>query len=151
MAKKIINEEAAAEVPAASSEGCKVPPDTSETGSTAKKILSDTSETSSTAKKILSDTSETSSTGKKILSDGSEARSEGVEVLPDGSDTASTGKKVLSDTSETIPDHADRILRTLTGYAELYIDPQGGTFTVDSPPALRAAATRYTNPHYKRP
>ncbi len=114
MAKKIINEEAAAEVPAASSEGCKVPPDTSETGSTAKKILSDTSETSSTA--------------KKILSDGSEARSEGVEVLPDGSDTASTGKKVLSDTSETIPDHADRILRTLTGLRRALYRPAGRHF-----------------------
>ena len=60
-----------------------------------------------------------------------------------------TNEEAAAGVPATIPDFADRILRTLTGYTELYIDPQGGTFTVDSPPALRTGATRYTNPYHK--
>ncbi len=55
------------------------------------------------------------------------------------------------ETAQVIPDYADRILRTLTSYPELYIDQHGGTFTVDSPPAFHSTATRYTNPYFKQP
>ena len=123
MAKKITNDEAAAEVPATASEGentaAEVPASTTEGGKAATGVPASTAE------------------GKKAVA--------GVPASP------AEGEKPVAGTPATIPDHADRILRTLTGYAELYIDPQGGTFTVDSPPALRAAATRYTNPYYKRP
>jgi hypothetical protein len=51
---------------------------------------------------------------------------------------------------QAIPDHADRILKTFSTYPELYIDAQGGTYTVDSPPVFHTSATLYTNPYYKR-
>lgn len=53
--------------------------------------------------------------------------------------------------AETIPEYADRILQSFPGYKELYIDIHGGAFTVDTPPALRGQATRYTNPYYSKP
>jgi len=53
--------------------------------------------------------------------------------------------------SDRLPEHADRILRANSSYAELYIDPQGGTFTANTPPALRRTATLYKNPYHKRP
>lgn len=56
-----------------------------------------------------------------------------------------TGKKP----EPKIPEHADRILRTFSNYPELYIDFQGGTFTVDTPPAFRSNATLYINPYHK--
>lgn len=48
-----------------------------------------------------------------------------------------------------IPVQADRILRTFSRYPELYIDFQGGTYTVDTPPAFRSNATLYKNPYHK--
>jgi hypothetical protein len=53
--------------------------------------------------------------------------------------------------SSVIPEHIDRILRTNSAYAELWIDLQGGTYTVNTSPALRGTATLYTNPYHKRP
>lgn len=50
---------------------------------------------------------------------------------------------------QEIPEHADRILKSFANYPELYIDFQGGTFTVDTPPAFRSNATLYTNPYHK--
>lgn len=52
---------------------------------------------------------------------------------------------------QDIPEYADRILRSFTNYPQLYIDFQGGTFTVDTPPAFRSNATLYTNPYYNKP
>ncbi len=60
-------------------------------------------------------------------------------------------KAETKETTPAIPEYADRILKRLTSYPELYIDPQGGTFTVDSPPAFRSTATLHKNPYYKRP
>ncbi len=60
-------------------------------------------------------------------------------------------KAETKETAQAIPEYADRILKRLTNYPELYIDPQGGTFTVDSPPAFHSTATRYTNPYFKQP
>lgn len=53
--------------------------------------------------------------------------------------------------SQEIPKHAEHILKTYSNYPELYIDFQGGTFTVDTPPAFRSNATLYTNPYYTKP
>lgn len=53
--------------------------------------------------------------------------------------------------SQEIPLHAERILKTYSNYQELYIDFQGGAFTVDTPPAFRSNATLYTNPYYTKP
>lgn len=49
------------------------------------------------------------------------------------------------------PDYADRLLKAYSNYPELYVDAQGGTFTVDTPPAFRSNATLYQNPYYKKP
>ena len=137
MAKKITNDEAAAEVPATASEGentaAEVPASTTEGGK------ADTGVPASTAE------------GKKAVAGVPASPAEGEKPVAGVPASPAEGEKPVAGVPATIPDHADRILRTLTGYAELYIDPQGGTFTVDSPPALRAAATRYTNPYYKRP
>lgn len=47
------------------------------------------------------------------------------------------------------PEYIDRILRAFPNYPELYIDFQGGTYTVDTPPVFRSNATLYKNPHHK--
>ena len=52
---------------------------------------------------------------------------------------------------QQIPEHAERILKTFSNYPELYIDFQGGTYTVNTPPAFRSNATLYTNPYYTKP
>lgn len=52
---------------------------------------------------------------------------------------------------QQIPEHAEHILKTFSNYPELYIDFQGGTFTVNTPPAFRSNATLYTNPYYTKP
>lgn len=51
--------------------------------------------------------------------------------------------------AESIPDYADRILHVYRQYRELYIDPSGGTYTCDTPPAFRSNTTLYRNPYYK--
>lgn len=48
-----------------------------------------------------------------------------------------------------IPEHADRILKAFPNYPELFIDFQGGTFTVDTPACFRSNATLYKNPYHK--
>lgn len=61
-----------------------------------------------------------------------------------------TEKKPKAETpGQEIPEYADRILRAFSNYPELYIDFQGGTFTVDTPPIFRSDATLYTNPYHK--
>lgn len=61
-----------------------------------------------------------------------------------------TEKKLKEQTPEQeIPEYADRILKAFSHYPQLYIDTQGGTFTVDTPAVFRSKATLYTNPHHK--
>ncbi len=61
-------------------------------------------------------------------------------------------KKAKGETPpQQIPEHAGQILKTFSNYPELYIDSQGGTFTVNTPPAFRSNATLYTNPYYTKP
>lgn len=40
------------------------------------------------------------------------------------------------------------LLKKFPAYASLYIDAHGGTFTPDTPPAIRGKAELYKNPYY---
>lgn len=60
-------------------------------------------------------------------------------------------KSIPKKVEQEIPEHAHRILKSFSGYRELYIDLHGGTFTVDTPPSFRTNATLYTNPYYRKP
>ena len=75
------------------------------------------------------------------------------QEIPETPEPAPEPKKKAEtkESAQAIPEYADRILKRLTSYSELYIDPQGGTFTVDSPLAFHRTATLYSNPYYKRP
>lgn len=51
--------------------------------------------------------------------------------------------------SRDIPDFIDEILKLKPEYETLYVDIQGGTYTAETPKAIRRKAVLYKNPHYK--
>jgi hypothetical protein len=87
-----------------------------------------------------------------VKTEGPEIPMAGTEAPTPEVPAPKTGKKPEAEKpAGTIPEHIDRILKVNSTYAQLYIDPHGGTFTVNTPPAFRSTATLYTNPYYKRP
>lgn len=53
-------------------------------------------------------------------------------------------------TPTTIPNQqVMQVLRTYSGYENLYVDKHGGAYTPDTPALLRKEATLYKNPFYQ--
>ena len=58
--------------------------------------------------------------------------------------------KSLKSEGYTEPDeYTMNILRTFPTYQSIYIDNQGGFYTLDTPEGIRGKAVLYKNPYYK--
>lgn len=64
-----------------------------------------------------------------------------VQVTP-----AETEKKTVAETA--IPPHALELLKKYPRYESLYIDTHGGTYTPNTPAAIRGKAVLYKNPYF---
>ncbi|MBQ8629773.1 MAG: hypothetical protein IJ421_09920 [Prevotella sp.] len=60
--------------------------------------------------------------------------------------SAETEKEAMSETA--IPPHVLELLKKYPRYESLYIDSHGGTFTPNTPAAIRGKAELYKNPYF---
>lgn len=88
---------------------------------------------------------------KKVIQNDNmeEVATRNASRAPEKTDEIPSAPKVESQPTREIPAQADRILRAFPNYPELYIDFQGGTYTVDTPPVFLSNATLYKNPYHK--
>lgn len=88
---------------------------------------------------------------KKVIQNDNmeEVATRNAPPAPEKTDDIPSAPKAVSQPARDIPAHADRILRAFPNYPELYIDFQGGTYTVDTPPVFLSNATLYKNPYHK--
>lgn len=84
----------------------------------------------------------------------------GMADTPDGTAPACSGTAAPAEPEQPAevnhqgaqaPDaHVLELLKKFPGYPSLYIDAHGGTFSPDTPAAIRGKAVLYENPFYNR-
>lgn len=78
----------------------------------------------------------------------------GMADTPDGTAPACSGTAAPAEENHQgaqAPDaHVLELLKKFPGYPSLYIDAHGGTFSPDTPAAIRGKAVLYENPFYNR-
>lgn len=86
---------------------------------------------------------------KDISNPGGDDKGSSIPVEKNSEAAAAENRSSEPSHRQEVPAQADRILKTFPRYPELYIDFQGGVYTVDTPPAFRSNATLYKNPYHK--
>lgn len=82
----------------------------------------------------------------EIQAESAEMQPEEEAEKPTQVTPAETEKETMSETA--IPPHALELLKKYPRYESLYIDSHGGTFTPNTPAAIRGKAELYKNPYF---
>ena len=64
-------------------------------------------------------------------------------------DTTAKETETKIEATTDIPPYADLILKSFTGYENLYVDTSGGVFIPGTPASIRGQAILYKNPYYQ--
>lgn len=82
----------------------------------------------------------------EIQTESAEMQPEEEAEKPTQVTPAETEKETVAGTA--IPPHALELLKKYPRYESLYIDSHGGTFTPNTPAAIRGKAELYKNPYF---
>lgn len=70
------------------------------------------------------------------------------QVLAETTAEVTEAHSIPSKENESIPSHIVDLLKKYPAYESLYIDSHGGTYTPNTPAAIRGKAVLYKNPYF---